>query len=791
MKQRIEMSFKKVVAIVLALALVSTGMYVGNSTVKAAEQNITITGVHQYSNIGAAPYNIWFNVEGTLPANGTTFTGLTIETTGNPNTSRDFLVDGGKLLVSLKGGYAPTTIQEGSTITIKAGSGTSSAGNIVITEDFVIEYNNGVWAEKIEEPEEPEEPEATDITITGVKQHSNIGAQPYNVWFNVEGTLPANGTTFTGLTIETTGNPNTSRDFLVDGGKLLVSLRGSYAPTTIQEGSTITIKAGVGLSANGNIRISEDFTIIYIGGKWMATLKDSGVDADVNADERVNSQDLVRMLRFYKGTGIAVNTERIDINCDGVSDEKDITSLKKVLLGMLYYNSSAELSSVPFGTPVFKNNVMEKVAYVCPDIKGLTDAEIDAEFQAYKATGMTLLCTELVAPLSSNSLTHAENDLLWKYLEGAQRNGLGVIVFSNYINYHLLKSDTDIDTTYENWKPIVKQYIDYLKQYPAFRGFMMADELPIMYVDNYSKVASFIRENYPDVILYSSQLPAEAYDASEDGPEKLTKDPTTNNTQELAFKDYVKNFGLPSGRFVYDTYTLDRADGRFHNMTDYKYFVLPIWFSNLKWVAEQRKSDNYAYTTGVTIQACRLDRGMGSDYEGYAPTQESDIGFQIYTAMAYGASEINFYTYEKHPIAQADSNGIKENSQVRSAVTATNQDVDFMASAYMDFTWRDTLDVAENTTNSSTGNSRLAFAQSRGARVFVGCMKNDDGFDGYMIANASEPRTSTRATVTLTFKEATKAIVYANGTKTTVELDGGVYTGEVGVGEGFFVIPVR
>lgn len=69
-------------------------------------------------------------------------------------------------------------------------------------------------------------------------------------------------------------------------------------------------------------------------------------------------------------------------------------------------------------------------------------------------------------------------------------------------------------------------------------------------------------------------------------------------------------------------------------------------------------------------------------------------------------------------------------------------------------------------------------------------MKNQDGFDGYMVANATGPRTGVSATVTLTFQNTTKVLVYQNGEASTVALTDGVYTAFLEVGEGAFVIPV-
>ena len=69
-------------------------------------------------------------------------------------------------------------------------------------------------------------------------------------------------------------------------------------------------------------------------------------------------------------------------------------------------------------------------------------------------------------------------------------------------------------------------------------------------------------------------------------------------------------------------------------------------------------------------------------------------------------------------------------------------------------------------------------------------MKDVDGYDGYMVANASEPSKSSTSSVTLTFNNATKALVYVNGVAQEVTLTNGAYTVSVADGEGVFIIPI-
>ena len=71
-------------------------------------------------------------------------------------------------------------------------------------------------------------------------------------------------------------------------------------------------------------------------------------------------------------------------------------------------------------------------------------------------------------------------------------------------------------------------------------------------------------------------------------------------------------------------------------------------------------------------------------------------------------------------------------------------------------------------------------------------MKDSDGFDGYMIADAQNPTVGAGKStkVTLTFHDATKALVYVDGEEQNIELTDGKMTIDLAVGSGVFVIPL-
>lgn len=549
-------------------------------------------------------------------------------------------------------------------------------------------------------------------------------------------------------------------------------------------GKTYQIK-GYYMDKNGKIFHYESPVVKWTGEKWetvIVGLADTGVRYDVNADSSFDSKDLVRLIHYMSQPDkYKVTFNYVDCNFDGASDSKDIGALRRLLLKTFWYDGN---DATPYGTPVFDEELtVERLAYVCPSVTKedgtiFNDAEVDEVFREFKETGLTLLNTEFVATLSDQDTDHESNDALRAYLRGAERNGLGVVVYCVYLEA-LLKCTEDIDTQFSNWKTIMDVYVTYLKNFPAFRGFVMSDELTLSQASNYQKVATYLRAKYPEVLLFSSQL---ATYASSD---KIGSD----------YKAYINAFALSSGVFTYDNYGLIEMTGNFSGYLDYS--VEDSWFDNLKQVAENSldTDGNQRYIPGVTIQSFSMpySANTGHTYRRYATTEKADIGFQMYTALAWGMQSINYFAYGEHPDNSQEGLGdeMLVNPAVKASVTAANSDLATFDHVYKSFTWKNTLDVAKDKTVNTTNNTRLTSAKATGGRAFVGCMQDVYGFDGYMVANAEGPRAGKTATVTLNFTNATKAWVYYNGTKEEVTLSNGTYEKALKAGEGIFVIPIR
>jgi hypothetical protein len=80
--------------------------------------------------------------------------------------------------------------------------------------------------------------------------------------------------------------------------------------------------------------------------------------------------------------------------------------------------------------------------------------------------------------------------------------------------------------------------------------------------------------------------------------------------------------------------------------------------------------------------------------------------------------------------------------------------------------------------------------------AITGVFTDKDGYEGFMLVNFADPHDNRGNTVRITFKQAKKAVVYANGNPSVVDLaagaaaSDGVYEAVLAPGEGRFIIPI-
>ena len=258
----------------------------------------------------------------------------------------------------------------------------------------------------------------------------------------------------------------------------------------------------------------------------------------------------------------------------------------------------------------------------------------------------------------------------------------------------------------------------------------------------------------------------------------------------------ANSYGKLFGEFNYDLYPLQGGTT-----------VRGDWLRNLSLVAQGGKENRYL--TGITLQShgyMKTDND-GNPVEIYrAPTAEDDIGFQVYTALAYGIKKLNYYTYWGHysqgstgymsqtMVQYPEEDGTQSvTTPIYEAVRMVNSEIKKFDHVLMNYAWEGTITLgnANDYSESAYTNNRVASCSAtENTSVVIGCMRDAVGYDGYLIANASNPANDITTEVTVQFKDATRAVVYIDGEQTIVTLNGGTYTVSVPSGEGIFIIPI-
>ena len=184
---------------------------------------------------------------------------------------------------------------------------------------------------------------------------------------------------------------------------------------------------------------------------------------------------------------------------------------------------------------------------------------------------------------------------------------------------------------------------------------------------------------------------------------------------------------------------------------------------------------------------------------------ESEIRWQVMTNMAYGSKSIQYFCYftpleftEGTP-AMIDLNGNKTPQYY--AVQAVNNELLMLDEAYLEYNWEGTMVLnGTEVRDSNKAFKQLSYALESHEMIhsvtatqdtLIGTFSGDNGRTAFLITNFGDPKLAKKDTVSITFYNATKALVYHYGVPQVVELSNGTLEYTLDEGDGIFVIPFR
>jgi len=334
-----------------------------------------------------------------------------------------------------------------------------------------------------------------------------------------------------------------------------------------------------------------------------------------------------------------------------------------------------------------------------------------------------------------------------------------------------------------------------------FKGFSFKDEPKIEYAQTFKAYKDYLLTLKPDSMFFTSFLPI--YGA----PYISVSFNSGGKNVRENYINYVDTYLKNMGSFTYDYYPL-RVDGvRKVN------FIMDTWYENLEIVAAQAKKHNNT-RIGLTIQSSSYGQPGQQNSSSHARTisTKADIGFQMYSALAYGVKEFGYLTYWIHwgttdpaaetfydamimPPEKSGGPGIK--TECYYAVQAMNNELEKFDHVMLNYNWQGTMAVAPDGKTKSSVLSKVADYKNERIKdvtvseeTIIGCLKDGNGYDGYMLVNATEPSENKTDEITISFYKATKAIAYINGEEQTITLKDGSYTYKLGAVESVFVNPL-
>ncbi len=616
-------------------------------------------------------------------------------------------------------------------------------------------------------------------------------------------------------------------------------------------GWSITIEPCYLQTTEKTYKIMSSFTYKYDSntGFWKVESERekpaSGVFADANGDSKFNAADLVSALKEYEGR-LTADSKKYLCAPDALIAGKttvqlsDTIRIREELLDRSYLTPTTEAyipvylddEEIQLGAYKGPRAISEDRRYD-DDGNQLTDGVdytrtgflTDEMFKWYADAGLNTLISEGDAPFNSEgdygmkaAAGYWTN--LVSYMNLANKYDLDVYVLSGATTAYLRNNTVQTATnsgTEENVEISTEDMQNDLREmltgvgseshptygllsFDNFKGIMLADELIEEYLPNYLTVNQYLATIAPDIEVTSAALSAKA-----EGDEDLI---TTN------YENYATKYAQYSMNkdFLYDFYPYqgDAEESGFLMGKEYDYDPAnaktdSTWLDKLEGSAV--RAANGGWTTGIAIQSYAMNHHILHKV-WRSPSEKRDIGFQVYTALAYGMKSFNYFTYWEHDrqdsegevhtdsMVYIDSNNQPQRTDIYYAVQAVNKEITQFDHVYLDYDWQSTINIGSSDLFGSLtqGSSSRIASSSATEEAIIGCMYDDQkDLDGFWIVNATIPEDNLSNTVTVKFNNATRAMVFNPATGTygdIINLTNQTYTANLASGEGQFVIPL-
>lgn len=361
----------------------------------------------------------------------------------------------------------------------------------------------------------------------------------------------------------------------------------------------------------------------------------------------------------------------------------------------------------------------------------------------------------------------------------------------------------------------VEQFAPWV-DYPAFKGLYCDEPITKRHIDNIAAQYEALMALNPELVYIGNLLG----DYSED-PNDYSWIYSTNEEflAEVADGQFFVNYDAYV-QYYKDTVIKDRTNIRI-SATNYPLLAYDMGYESTldtKWLQTlgtcKQTADNAGAQMWQFIATTAYHNGGNVNYHRH-PT-ESDIRWQAYAALACGATGIEEFVYttvgagaeftaEDHgPIWWEDQNDFSTyyRTDVYYSAQAVHQELQKFDHVLMAYDWQGLLCYPviagspsarslNNAVGVLDGHDRIKNVESS-RDLLIGCFKDENGYDGFMIVNFDETAMYNQIPneVTVKFAFANQAVAYIKGEQQIVDLDKDLYTFSLMPGEAIFVIPI-
>lgn len=318
--------------------------------------------------------------------------------------------------------------------------------------------------------------------------------------------------------------------------------------------------------------------------------------------------------------------------------------------------------------------------------------------------------------------------------------------------------------------------------FPAVTHINYWDEPYYSTIDRVAELAAEHIEKYGDGIMFFGNL----YPNS-----------STSTFEGNSYKEYVRKWAeevleqFPEGKryLSVDIYPLEERNGEPR--------IRSNWLGCIETVALQaKKSKAIAH---FFIQSTK--------HYNYRAVKEEDIRFQFYVNMAFGVKAFSYFTYSDSVLADFDHSCVSRTESGRLHDTyymaqTVNGEIKKFDHVYLNYEWQGTLPIIGKNNedgynlnfdglSSSLETLEVCNRWDATEDALVGVFKDEDGNDGLIVTNFTDPALRKDNLVRFDFKDVSKLRVYRGGVAYDYEVVNNRFDLELEPGEGVFIILVH